>query len=65
MMFAMERSQSPHDPEAVRRGMTRMNPMGRYAEPQEVASLVMYLSSQASSFITGTAIPVDGGLKAA
>jgi len=65
MMFSMERTQSPGDPEAVRRGMTRMIPMGRYAEPGEVASLILFLASDASSFMTGTAIPIDGGLKAA
>ncbi len=66
MMFSMERTQSPpDDPEAVRRGMTRMIPMGRYAEPHEIAQLIVFLASDASSFITGTAIPIDGGLKAA
>jgi len=55
---------SPGDPEAVRRGMTRMIPMGRYAEPGEIAQLIVFLASDASSFMTGTAIPIDGGLKA-
>ncbi len=65
MVFSMERSVSPDDPEAVRRGMTRMIPMGRYAEPAEIAQLIVFLASDASSFMTGTAIPIDGGLKAA
>jgi 3alpha(or 20beta)-hydroxysteroid dehydrogenase len=65
MVFSMERSVSPDDPEAVRRGMTRMIPMGRYAEPAEIARLILFLASDASSFMTGTAIPIDGGLKAA
>lgn len=65
MVFSMERSVSPDDPQAVRRGMTRMIPMGRYAEPVEIASLILFLASDASSFMTGTAIPIDGGLKAA
>jgi NAD(P)-dependent dehydrogenase (short-subunit alcohol dehydrogenase family) len=56
---------SPGDPEAVRRGMTRMIPMGRYGEPGEIAQLILFLASDASSFMTGTAIPIDGGLKAA
>jgi NAD(P)-dependent dehydrogenase (short-subunit alcohol dehydrogenase family) len=64
MVFSMERSLSPADPEAVRRGMTRMIPMGRYAEPGEIAQLILFLASDASSFMTGTAIPIDGGLKA-
>ena len=64
MVFSLERSLSPADPEAVRRGMTRMIPMGRYAEPGEIAQLILFLASDASSFMTGTAIPIDGGLKA-
>ena len=64
MVFSMERSLSPADPEAVRRGMTRMIPMGRYAEPGEIAQLILFLASDASSFMTGTAIPIDWGLKA-
>jgi 3alpha(or 20beta)-hydroxysteroid dehydrogenase len=65
MMFSMERTHSPADPDAVRRSMTRMIPMGRYAEPEEIAATVLFLVSESSSFLTGTAIPVDGGLKAA
>ena len=64
MMFAMERSQSPDDPEAVRRGMAKMIPLGRYGEPDEIANAILFLASDAASFITGTAIPIDGGLKA-
>ena len=64
MMFEMERSQSPDDPDAVRRGMSRMIPLGRYGEPEEIANAILFLASDAASFITGTAIPIDGGLKA-
>jgi NAD(P)-dependent dehydrogenase (short-subunit alcohol dehydrogenase family) len=65
MMFAMERHQSPGDPEQVRKAMTRMIPLGRYGEPEEIASAVHFLASGDASFITGAALPVDGGLKAA
>jgi NAD(P)-dependent dehydrogenase (short-subunit alcohol dehydrogenase family) len=65
MVFSMERSISPESPDAVRKGMTRMIPMGRYADPVEIAQLIVFLASDASSFMTGTAIPIDGGLKAA
>ncbi len=36
-------------------------PMHRYGRPEEVASLMLYLCSDGASYITGTAIPVDGG----
>jgi 3-oxoacyl-[acyl-carrier protein] reductase len=37
-------------------------PLGRMGRPQEVANLVLFLGSEAGSYITGTAIPVDGGI---
>ncbi len=39
-------------------------PMGRVGEPQEVAEVVVWLCSDASSYVTGVPLPVDGGLAA-
>lgn len=38
-----------------------MTPMGRIGMPEEAAGLALYLASDASSFTTGTVVPVDGG----
>ena len=39
----------------------RAQPMGRMAQPEEVASLAMWLCSDAASFVTGVNYPLDGG----
>jgi len=38
-------------------------PIRRYGEPEELAALAVFLCSQQAGYITGTVIPVDGGLR--
>jgi meso-butanediol dehydrogenase/(S,S)-butanediol dehydrogenase/diacetyl reductase len=50
------------DPVAARRDFTARQPMKRFGQPEEIACAVLFLSSDESSFITGTEIIVDGGM---
>jgi 3-oxoacyl-[acyl-carrier protein] reductase len=49
-------------PEAVQKAFLAQIPLGRFAEPGEVAELALFLASDASSYITGQVIGINGGL---
>jgi len=52
------------DPAALRRSRLAQIPMGRFGRPEEVARLALFLASEESSWMTGAALPLDGGLSA-
>ena len=52
---------SQPDPAAARAAAERSTPMARLGQPQEVALAVAFLASADASYITGVALPVDGG----
>lgn len=53
------------DPASVINACEAMHPIGRLAQPAEIAEVIAFLLSDAASFVTGTAIDADGGLLAA
>ncbi len=63
MIRSAWRSQT--DPAAAERRWRAKHPLGRIATPDEVARAILFLASEDASFVTGAALPVDGGITAA
>lgn len=55
---------SARDPEKTRAALTAQVPLGRVAQPREIADLIVYLLSDESAFVTGTEMVIDGGMTA-
>jgi NAD(P)-dependent dehydrogenase (short-subunit alcohol dehydrogenase family) len=65
IMDDVVRTFDPTSPAAAHKKLTRANPMGRFATPDEIAAAIVWLLSDESGYVTGTVLSVDGGLTAA
>jgi NAD(P)-dependent dehydrogenase (short-subunit alcohol dehydrogenase family) len=52
------------EPERIRAALLAQVPLGRPAQPEEIADLIIYLLSDESKFVTGAEMVIDGGLTA-
>ena len=63
-MLAAAAEDADNDVDELLQQIADHSPNGRIATPEEIASLVLFLASDAASHITGTTVPIDGGLSA-
>jgi NAD(P)-dependent dehydrogenase (short-subunit alcohol dehydrogenase family) len=61
MMRVLEEGLSPGESEAMKARMEANIPLGRYAEPSDIAKIMLFLASDDSAFVTGSTYMVDGG----
>ncbi|TNB49145.1 SDR family oxidoreductase [Martelella lutilitoris] len=64
MMRSLEEGFAPGHGGEAKKGFAASIPLQRYAEPDEIADAVIYLSSDRAKFVTGVRLPVDGGMTA-
>jgi NAD(P)-dependent dehydrogenase (short-subunit alcohol dehydrogenase family) len=57
-------AESTSDPEGIKAMVAERTPMGRLAAAIDVTNAVLYLASDESAYVTGTVLPLDGGMAA-
>src|SRR3712207_846620 len=61
---AYERFMMPEQARAVLDSVNAFHPMGRHGQPEDIVEAVLFLASEKAGWITGTTLPVDGGVLA-
>ena len=61
MMRLLEDGLTTEDKKDIKGDIESNIPLGRYAQPEEIANLMLFLASEDSSFITGSVYMADGG----
>ena len=64
MMRSLEAGMAPDDSERAKARVAASIPLRRYGEPEEIAKVMLFLASDASSWVTGAVQMVDGGMTA-
>jgi len=64
MMRSLEEGMMPEDLNAAHDMMSANIPLGRYAEPKDIANMMLFLASDESAFLTGGVYMADGGTSA-
>jgi len=61
---AYERFMTPEQARAVLDSVNAFHPMGRHGRPEDVMEAILFLASEKAGWITGTTLPIDGGVLA-
>ncbi len=64
MMRSLESGFAPDNEDQAKEQFESMIPLGRYADNDDVANMMLFLASDDSKYVTGTVNPVDGGMTA-
>ncbi|MFD1193058.1 SDR family NAD(P)-dependent oxidoreductase [Seohaeicola saemankumensis] len=64
MMRSLEEGLAPGSADQVKAAMVANIPLGRYATPDEIANVMLFLVSDEAAFVTGSVYMVDGGMLA-
>lgn len=58
----IETEMTTHLPQAIKDGVLKITPAGRFGQPEEVAAAIAFLSSDEAGYINGQVLTVDGGM---